>query len=51
MIHFLAAASLMLITGSVASAHQALVPHTHGPSEVVVDEVRMETVICPDDAS
>ena len=47
MIHFLAAASLMLITGSVAKAHQAVVPHTHAPSEVVAEDVKMEAMICP----
>ena len=51
MIHFLAAASLMLITGSVANAHPAPVPHTHSPSEVEMDDGKMEGMICPADAS
>ena len=51
MIHFLAAASLMLITGSAVSAHPAVVPHTHESSEVVVDEGKMEAMTCSADAS
>jgi hypothetical protein len=51
MIHFLAAASLMLITGSVANAHPAPVPHTHSPSEVLTDDGKMEAMICPANAS
>ena len=45
MIHFLAAASLMLITGSVANAHPAPVPHTHSPSEVLTDDFSEEAPV------
>ena len=51
MIHFLAAASLMLITGSAANGHPAPVPHVHTPSEVLTDDGKLGAVICPADAS